>query len=141
MRPTIVFDTNGLVSAALLAQSVSRRAFDKAYQHGQLITSAACLAELTDVLHRPKFSRYLTPVEADLFISRYAGVTLSTHIHLTIDDCRDKKDNKFLETAVCGEADYIITGDLDLLCLHPFRGISIITPADFLELPLQSITG
>lgn len=136
MRPIVVFDTNGLVSAALLAQSISRRAFDKAYRQAQLITSAACLAELTSVLHRPKFTRYLTPVEADLFISRYAGVAQLTPISIAITDCRDEKDNKFLETAVCGAANYIMTGDQDLLCLHPFRTISIITPADFLALPL-----
>jgi uncharacterized protein len=42
------------------------------------------------------------------------------------------KNNKFLELAVCGEADYIITGDADLLDLHPFQNISIIKAASFL---------
>lgn len=49
-------------------------------------------------------------------------------------DCRDPKDNKFLELAVSGKADFIITGDADLLSLHPWRGIGILSPADYLAL-------
>jgi len=50
-----------------------------------------------------------------------------------IADCRDTKDNKFLELAVCGNADCIISGDGDLLLLQPFRGISILQPGEFLR--------
>ena len=50
----------------------------------------------------------------------------------SIDICRDPKDNKFLELAVSGEADFIISGDRDLLVLNPFRSIEIITANDFL---------
>ena len=134
--PAIVFDTNGLVSAALLAQSVSRRAFEKAYQQCRLLTSAPCLDELTDVLHRPKFAKYITPFEASLFISRYAQTIQIIPTTLTITDCRDAKDNKFLETAICGEATYLISGDDDLLILHPYKGLSIITPGEFLNVVL-----
>ncbi len=45
--------------------------------------------------------------------------------------CRDPTDDKFLELAVDGQADMIVTGDLDLLVLNPFRGIPIIDPAAF----------
>jgi predicted nucleic acid-binding protein len=45
--------------------------------------------------------------------------------------CRDPTDDMFLELAVNGRADMIVTGDLDLLVLHPFRGIPIITPLAF----------
>ena len=47
--------------------------------------------------------------------------------------CRDPKDDQILELAVSGNADCIVTGDDDLLTLNPFRGIAIITPADFLR--------
>ena len=50
----------------------------------------------------------------------------------TITIYRDIKDNKFLELAMEGKADYIITGDQDLLILNPFNNIEIITPRDFL---------
>ncbi|WP_228060419.1 MULTISPECIES: putative toxin-antitoxin system toxin component, PIN family [unclassified Coleofasciculus] len=46
----------------------------------------------------------------------------------TIPVCRDEKDNKFLELAVSGNANIIITGDLDLLVLNPFQSIEILTP-------------
>jgi predicted nucleic acid-binding protein len=55
-----VFDTNALVSAVLLKQSVSRRAFDLARQHGQILISLDTLNELNDVLRRTKFNKYVT---------------------------------------------------------------------------------
>jgi uncharacterized protein len=48
--------------------------------------------------------------------------------------CRDPKDNKFLEVAATGRADVIVTGDDDLLVLHPFRGIPILGPREFLTM-------
>jgi putative PIN family toxin of toxin-antitoxin system len=52
---------------------------------------------------------------------------------ISIRACRDPKDDKFLELAVDGRADGIVTGDKDMLALHPFRGIAIVTPASYLE--------
>jgi putative PIN family toxin of toxin-antitoxin system len=48
-------------------------------------------------------------------------------------ECRDPRDNKFLELAISGNAECIVSGDQDLLVLHPFRGISIVKPRDFLD--------
>ena len=53
----------------------------------------------------------------------------------TVTDCRDAKDNIFLELALSGHADVIVTGDDDLLCLNPWRGIAILSPADYLAQP------
>ena len=50
-----------------------------------------------------------------------------------ITACRDPKDNVVLEVAVAREVDYIVTGDEDLLVLHPFEGITIVGPAEFLR--------
>jgi putative PIN family toxin of toxin-antitoxin system len=52
---------------------------------------------------------------------------------ISFTDCRDTKDNKFLELAVSANASCIITGDKDLLVLNPFRGIPILNAADFLN--------
>jgi len=52
---------------------------------------------------------------------------------IEITDCRDPKDNKFLELAVTANASCIITGDDDLLVLHPFRNIPILNASDFLN--------
>ena len=50
-----------------------------------------------------------------------------------ITECRDPDDNKFLELAVSSKASFIITGDQDLLSLHPFRRVAILTPEQFLK--------
>jgi predicted nucleic acid-binding protein len=51
-----------------------------------------------------------------------------------VKGCRDPKDDKFLEIALNGHADLIISGDKDLLDLNPFRGIPILSPAGYLKL-------
>jgi uncharacterized protein len=55
-------------------------------------------------------------------------------VNQQVSVCRDPKDNMYLELALSGKADVIITGDNDLLILHPFINIPIITPKDFLDL-------
>jgi uncharacterized protein len=50
-----------------------------------------------------------------------------------IKDCRDEKDNMFLELAVCGSSEYLVNGDKDLLELNPFRNIPILNATEFLE--------
>lgn len=129
----VVFDTNALVSAALLSRSVSRLAFNRVLESGVLLTSSPCLAELNDVLHRRKFSRYLTPFEADLFINQYSLTATVVEVTTTVRDCRDDRDNKFLEVAIDGRADCIVSGDEDLLILDPYRGIFILNPGSFLS--------
>ena len=128
-----VFDTNTLISAALFARSVPRQAFDLALSRGELLTSEDCLAELHQVLHRPKFARYLTPFEADLFIDQYSVKATNIIVNSSVIDCRDIKDNKFLELAIDGQAACIISGDQDLLVLHPYQSIFIVSPVDFLS--------
>ena len=53
-------------------------------------------------------------------------------VDVRITACRDPKDDKFLELAVSGHASHVVTGDADLLALHPFRGIEIVPPHRFL---------
>lgn len=62
----------------------------------------------------------------------FINVAHPVEISQKIQVCRDPKDDKFLEVAVCGQADLIVTGDQDLLVLHPFQGIQIITPVSYL---------
>ena len=57
----------------------------------------------------------------------------------TITICRDPKDNKFLDLAVAGKADYIVSGDMDLLVLHPFQGIQILSPRAFVTTFQESV--
>ena len=54
-------------------------------------------------------------------------------VTMHVGECRDPQDNKFLELAASGRALCIVSGDQDLLVLHPFRGIPIVTPRGFLD--------
>ncbi len=131
----LVVDTTVIVSAALLPRSVPRRAFDAALARGRLLVSEATVTELDEVLRRPKFDRYVSEAaRLDLLaaVVREAEVVPVTTV---VTDCRDPKDNKFLELAIDGRASHLVTGDADLLTLHPFRGIDIVTPAALLALP------
>lgn len=131
-----VFDTNTVVSALLLRESVSRKAFDQASFVGSLLVSLDTISELTEVLGRQKFRKYVTDQERDQFLAAYVHDAMLVEPTETIRVCRDPKDDQFLELAIAGEATSIISGDRDLLVLNPFREIAIITPAEFL---LQSI--
>ena len=133
MSELYVFDTNALISAALLKHSVSRRALDKAQQLGQLLLSVETLNELNEVLKRDKFNKYVTEDERMMFLAALVGEAKIVEIHEQITVCRDPKDDKFLELAVAGGAQCIITGDKDLLVLHPFRDVTIVRPDVFLK--------
>ena len=118
-----VFDTNVIVSAALLAGSVSKQAFDKALDGGTVLISVPVLLELAEVLSRKKFKKYLLEEERMRFMVALLKEAELVEITETVTDCRDAKDNKFLELAVNGKAACIVSGDEDLLALNPFRGL------------------
>ena len=132
--PKYVLDTNIIVSALLFKKSNPRQVLDKARHLGIILISQAIWQEIQEVLARPKFERYITSAERDLFLIGLAKTARFVEIKQTITACRDPKDNKFLELAVNGGAKAIISGDQDLLVLHPFNGISILTVKQFLEL-------
>lgn len=128
----VVFDNNVLVSAALIS-GVPRKVFDKLLDNGTVLTSVPVLLELADVLNREKFDKYVTHDERMRFMVNYLKVAEMVEIDETIIACRDPKNDKFLELAVAGNADFLITGDEDLLVLKPFRTVEIITPREFLD--------
>lgn len=132
-KPRFVLDTNLIVSAVLIKQSISRRAFDKAGKDGQILLSVAIITELNEVLKREKFNKYLTERERLSFLNVLVHEAELIQISETISVCRDPKDDKFLELAVTGQADAIISGDQDLLVLNPFQEISIVDPHQFLQ--------
>jgi uncharacterized protein len=129
----IVIDTGIAVSAVLLPASVPRRAFDAAAARGKLLVSEATVAELDEVLRRPKFNKYISEEKRLEFLAALIQVAEEVEITESVTACRDPEDNKFLELAVCGKATCILTGDQDLLVLNPFRDVPILTAAQFLE--------
>jgi len=131
-RLRIVVDTNALISRLLLADSVAARAVRKAVDEGQLLASEATMMELADVLSRPKFDPYVSIEDRREFVRLLGGIVELVPIIAEVQACRDPRDDKFLDVAVNGDADLIVTGDRDLLTLDPFRGIPIRTPAQYL---------
>jgi len=88
--------------------------------------------ELNEVLGREKFSRYITRENREHFLAAFIQSARFIEVTEKIIACRDPKDDKFLELAVSGHATCIVTGDDDLLALHPFRGIPILSVGHFL---------
>jgi putative PIN family toxin of toxin-antitoxin system len=125
-------DTNLLVSAFLFPQSVPGRILDAALAAHQLLMSVSIAAEIMDVMRREKFDSYLSLERRDELVASLIRDCELVETATTITACRDPRDNKILELAVDGAASAIVTGDADLLVLHPFRGISILSPSDFL---------
>jgi uncharacterized protein len=131
-RARVVVDTNALISRLLLPRSIPGQAVRKAVADCQLLASDATIMELADVLGRPKFDPYITIRERQEFLRLFNRIAERIPITRVIQICRDPKDDKFLELAVNGAAQLIITGDADLLALHPFHGVEILTPARYL---------
>jgi len=92
------------------------------------------LTELYEVLSRKRFRRYVDEEDVRSFLAALAREAQWIDVDVQITACRDPKDDKFLELAVSGHASHIVTGDLDLLALHPFQGIQIVSPQALLEL-------
>ncbi len=132
-EPGFVFDTNTLISAALFEGSTPDRAFRWALRNGRMLASPETLDELVEVLDREKFDRYLTRDERKVFLEALVERVEIAEPVGVIQACRDPDDNKFLELAVEGRAEAIVSGDDDLLALDPFQGIAIVTPRAFVE--------
>jgi uncharacterized protein len=128
----LVLDANVIVSSVLSAQGKARQAFDLAISTGIVLMSDDTFAELSEVLLRSKFDRYSNRAKRETFLDELLGLVEFVEITVQINECRDPKDNKYLELAIGGKADAIVTGDEDLLVLHPFRQIPIVSIQTFL---------
>ena len=128
-----VLDTNVLVSALLSPGSKSRMAVDRAHREGAILLSLGTLTELFEVLSRKQFRGYIDEEDMRRFLAVLTREAQWIDVDVQISACRDPKDDKFLSLAVSGQATHIVTGDADLLTLHPFQGVRIVTPGTFLE--------
>ena len=128
----IVVDTNVFVSAVLKANSAPFLVVRWIEQNGGLLRSAATERELFDVLRRPHIAAVMAPSFRDGLARMLADAELVT-ITERIAACRDPRDDKFLELALNGKADLIVSGDSDLLALNPFREIPIVAPAIYVR--------
>ena len=128
----IVFDASTVVSAALKADSIPERALLHAQEVDVFALSAAVDAEITEVLNRPKFAHSIPLRRRNRFlrILREAAIWFEPAVPIT--DCRDPKDDKYLELALAADAETIVSSDDDLLILDPWRGVRILRPTEYL---------
>lgn len=128
----IVVDTNVFVRL-LRWSSIPGQAVGKALDNGILLVSNATIDELADVLARPRLDPYVSLEDRKQFLRQLARAAEFVPIVRLVHECRDPRDDKFLEVAANGNADLILTGDADLLALNPWRDIAILSPADYLK--------
>jgi putative PIN family toxin of toxin-antitoxin system len=131
----IVFDASTLVGAALKVDSVPERALLRAERDDIFALSPAVYAEIGEVLSRAKFARGISPGRRERIMTLLRDAAVWFDPAVPIAACRDPKDDKYLELALAAGADIIVSSDDDLLVLHPWRGVQILRPAAYLELP------
>jgi uncharacterized protein len=133
-KPKFVLDCNVIISGFLFKKSQPRLALEKAKNKGIILLSIPIIKELQNVIQRTKFDRYISFDIRQELLNNLIELADKINTVEIITECRDAKDNKYLDLAVMGKAKYIITGDNDLLILNPFQEINIIKPDDFLSI-------
>lgn len=129
----VVLDTNIIISAALSKNSTPDKVVSYAIDNSILLISNDTFNELQEKLLSNKFDKYVQLETRKTFLKTLLDIFEMVIIEKRITACRDNKDNKFLELAVNGDANCIVTGDKDLLVLHPYETVEILTAADFLK--------
>jgi len=130
-----VVDTSLLVSYALTRGETLSRLIDH-WEKGTFVylTSPPIIEELKEVLERPHLREHMVAVPQPLIESVEADTEQTPGELVLHGVCRDPKDEKFIACAVEGGADYIVTGDEDLLDLGEYQGIKIIRAQEFVTL-------
>ena len=122
-KPNLVLDTNIIVSAILSKTGKARQALDKAQDISQVLMSTPVLEEIETVLLRPKFDKYISQLERRFFLTNFLKTVKFIAETEVVTICRDPKDDKILNLGLSGKAEYIISGDQDLL-VSSFKPIS-----------------
>jgi hypothetical protein len=115
-----------------------RQALLKARREDVIAVSPSVVAEIHEEIHnvlaRPKFVHVLSTEDLAVVLGLLMDAAVWVRPTVPISDCRDAKDNQYLELALAASADVIISSDNDLLVLDPWRGIRIMRPADYLAM-------
>ncbi len=150
MRPAsagfaVVIDTNVWISGLLSAGGAPAQLTRQAVRNGRPVFSAETFAELRERLWRPKFDRYITLEQRKRFLLDLESIACWVDVPPTIAAqplCRDAADDKFLHLALAAGANWLISGDQDLLVLADSAAaqrVGILSPAEALRLPPFSV--
>jgi uncharacterized protein len=130
----VVLDSNVLISAVISPAGKPSQCLAWVLENASLVLATSVVEEVATRLERPRFKKYIDEAKRREFIAELRAASLLVELSGTLRACRDPDDDKLLETAILGAADYLVTGDQDLLVLDPFQGIPIVTPARFVSL-------
>ena len=133
----LVLDTNTIVSAFFWEGNEAELLRKIEEGKARLYITSEIFKEVEEVIKRPKFNDVmrkasLTPDQIMQKIVSLSHLVISQKLNIKI--CRDEKDNKFLECAESAKADYLVSGDEDLLSLEEYKGIPIIRTWKILQL-------
>lgn len=132
----VVLDASTFVSAVLKADSIPESALLRALvEPNRLILSQEVEDEYREVIFRPKFDRFVSDERRQRTLDIVVVAAERVEPSEAVRECRDPKDDKYLALAAAGRAEVIVSSDArHLLSMHPWRGISILSPAGFLAL-------
>ena len=126
-KPRCVVDTNVLISAFLSPSGKPNKVVRWVLADGVLLESVATFEELETSIRRPKFEKYAPLEELEAYLGLIFDQTKFIAITETVSACVDPDDDNFLELAVSGKADYLITGNTKDFPPNQSRGIPILT--------------
>jgi uncharacterized protein len=132
----VVLDVSTFVSAALKANSIPERALLRAIgAPNRLALSQAVEDEYREVVSRPKFDRFVSVERRRRILDIVVVGAERVEPTEAVRECLDPKDDKYLALAAAARAEVIVSSDVrHLLSMHPWRGIPILSPADYLAL-------
>ena len=139
----VVLDTNILI-AALITRGTPPDGLYRAWLRGEieLVTSAAQLAEIADVVARPRLQRFLDAAEAAAILDNIGARATILEELPPVNLSPDPKDNPILASAIAGRAELIVSGDKKhMLALHAVEGIQVVTARQALSLIAASDAG
>ena len=129
----IVVDTNVLISAGLLPQSRTAQALALAVEHFVMAQNQDTRHELETRIARPKFDRYFGEFGRLRHLIKIAQSVEFIEVTAQAFVSRDKSDDKFLALAIDAGACWVIFGDPDLKDVHVYKGVEVLSPAQFLD--------
>ncbi|HEX8683746.1 MAG TPA: putative toxin-antitoxin system toxin component, PIN family [Ardenticatenaceae bacterium] len=132
----VVLDSNVLVSALLITTGKPARILDR-IRAVEFIISEEILGEVERVLHYPRIQRryHISEEIITEYLDRLRAASRLIDVQTTIEIVkRDPDDDKFFACAIDASAQYIVSGDLDLLTVREYQGIQVVSPAEFLSI-------
>lgn len=135
-RLRVVIDTNVWISAALVPTGTPARLVHHVLTQGVPVLTAQTFEELRSRLYKPKFDRYVSLEQRKALLHDLQACALWVEVPATTSQqafSRDRDDDAFVHAALAGQANWLVTGDADLLSVIQPLPFTIATPARALE--------